>query len=63
MRTAAKVLNPPLVSDAARRTKVLKGLEPALCLWLSQGCLVLGHPGPWFSPRSGITLPPDGVRD
>ena len=37
--------------------------EPALCLWLSQGCLVQRLPGPWFSTRSGIILPPDGVRD
>jgi enoyl-CoA hydratase len=38
-------------------------LMRALCLWLSQGCLVPCLPGPWFSTRSGSILPPDGVRD
>ena len=37
--------------------------QTALCLWLSQGCLVQCLPGPWFSTRSGSILPPDGVRD
>jgi hypothetical protein len=72
MKSAAKVRNPPLMSDVAHDpllpfddclNAAAQLLIAALCLWLSQGCKVLCLPGPWFSTGSGIILPPDGVRD
>ena len=50
------------MAKTAYAAKRYFAFKTVLCLWLSQGCLVQCLPGPWFSTRSGIILPPDGVR-